>query len=106
MDAKGQFSKWLSEKVSVRQSGEDESIILVEGAGEGAPKESGKAIEKSSSKFESVSKNLIRGLQVVHVEQSGTDATYTVVMGWDAATAKALQGDKEPGAAGPSGSKL
>jgi hypothetical protein len=52
-------------------------------------KESGKVVEKTTTRYESIAEGLVSGLQLLHVEVSGDDKTYTLVLGWDAATARA-----------------
>ena len=98
LDCSVQFVKWLGEKVAVYESSEDETILFLEGNKENdaaARKESGKAVEKSTKKMESVSNGLVRGLQVLHVEVSDKDRTYTLVMGWDRKTADKVKGIAE-----------
>lgn len=95
--ASGEFIRWLKEKVSVHVKTEDETILFLEGSEDNdkdALHESGKAVEKTSKKMESIAEGLVRGLQILHVEVSDKDRTYTIVMGWDANTAKATQGVK------------
>jgi hypothetical protein len=100
----GEFIRWLKEKATVVQSQNDETITLLEGSEESgkedALKESGKAVEKTSTTFRSISNGLVRGLQVLHFDVSDKDKTYTLVMGWSADNAKATQdvtsGDKKP----------
>lgn len=91
LDASAQFVKWLKEEISVQETGEDETVILMEGS-EGevgdALTESGKSIEKTSKKMESVSKGLARGLQLLHKEVDGDEKTYSVVKGWKADTSE------------------
>jgi hypothetical protein len=80
--------------VSVHSKTEDETILFLEGSEDNdaaALKESGKAVEKTSKKMESISEGLVRGLQVLYSEQHGKDKTYTLVMGWDAKTAAATK---------------
>jgi ribosomal protein S5 len=98
--AKIKFMQWLKEDVTVRQGQEDETVILTEGAEEDgkddAKRESGKAIEKNTTKFETVSKGLVRGLQVVYFEQQGKEKTYVVIMKWSTKNAaEAARIDKE-----------
>jgi hypothetical protein len=95
LDASGQFVKWLKEQVTVCERSESEVILFMEGSednDQAAIKESGKSIEKTSKRFGSASQGLVRGLQVLHVEVSGKDKTYTILMGWSAASAKAIEG--------------
>jgi hypothetical protein len=95
LDASAQFIKWLKEDISVHEKSEDETILFVEGSKENdeeALKESGKAVEKTGKKIESVCRGLVRGLQVLHVEVSGEDKTYTLVMGWSAEDATGTKG--------------
>ena len=94
LDCSAQFVKWLKEEVSVYQSNEDESIILMEGSEEkenDSLKESAKSVEKSSKKMESVSKGAVRGLQMLHKETDGNGKTYTVVKGFKASNLDALK---------------
>ena len=81
----GEFVKWLKEEVSVYQGREEETIILIEGSEEPDKetfKETGKAIEKSSTKIESISKGLVRGLQLLHKDISEDGKTLTLIKGW------------------------
>ena len=94
LDCSAQFVKWLKEEVSVYQSNEDETIILMEGSEEkenDSLKESAKSVEKSSKKMESVSKGAVRGLQMLHKETDGNGKTYTVVKGFKASNLDALK---------------
>lgn len=92
--AKAEFVKWLKERVSVHEKTEDEQILFLEGQ-EGndsdALKESGKAVEKTTKKMESISESLVRGIELLHSEVSDKDKTYTLVYGWDAKTAEATK---------------
>ncbi|MCB9921812.1 MAG: hypothetical protein H6822_06505 [Planctomycetaceae bacterium] len=88
------FVKWLKEEVTVYQTSDGESIILIEGtesADGDTLVESGKAIEKESTKMESVSKGIVRGLQVIHKYVNGEDKTYTLVKGWKADSADGVK---------------
>lgn len=89
-----EFVKWLKEEVSVYQSSDEETVTLLEGeeTGEGDTlKESGKAVEKSSKKMESLSKGLVRGLQVIHKDVDGDGKNYTIVKGWKADNAEGVK---------------
>ena len=86
----GEFVKWLREKVSVHQKSETETVMMIEGSDE-ALKESGKSVEKDSKVIDSFSDGIVRGLQVLHLDVSDKDKTYTLVMGWDAKTSKATK---------------
>ena len=48
-------------------------------------------MEKTSKKIESIAEGLVRGLQLLHVEVSDKERTYTIVLGWDAKTAAATK---------------
>jgi hypothetical protein len=88
-----EFVKWLKEEVSVLQTNDEETVILMEGE-EGAEdklNESAKSVEKSSTKMESISKGLVRGLQVIHNKTDGDGKSYTIIKGWKADSAKALK---------------
>ena len=109
LDASGELVKWLSEKVSVRQTSDEETILFTEGAeGGGANdvRESGKAVEKTTKKIESVAQGLVRGLQVLHTEVNAEDKTYTTVLGWDAKMAKATEGVERSNGVGTPGNPV
>jgi hypothetical protein len=94
LDCSAQFVKWLGEDVTISESGDDESIILMEGE-EGdddeSLKESSKSVEKSSKKMQVLSKGLVRGLQVLHNDTDGDGKTYTVIKGWKSDTAEGVK---------------
>jgi hypothetical protein len=87
-NADTEFSKWLKSKVSVAESEDSEDIILIENDGGKVPKETGKAVEKTSRKMELFSEGLLRGLQVIHVDQDPESEMLTVIKGWKADTAE------------------
>jgi hypothetical protein len=92
--ASAEFVKWLKEEVKVYQMADEESVIILEGSenAEGDTlAESGKAVEKTSKRMESVSQGLVRGLQILHKEVDGDGKTYTVVKGWKADTADGVK---------------
>jgi hypothetical protein len=98
LDASAQFTRWLRELVLVFSKSDDETILFLEGSEDNdkdALTESGKAVEKTSQKMVSIALGLVRGLQLLHVEVSDKDKTYTIVMGWDAKTAAATRDVKE-----------
>lgn len=88
LNADTEFSKWLKSKVSVAESEDSEDIILLENDGGKVPKETGKAVEKTSRKMELYSEGLLRGLQIIHVDQDPDSETLTVIKGWKADTAE------------------
>lgn len=110
LSADAEFSKWLKSKVTIAESEDSEEIILLENAGGEVPKESGKAVEKTSRKMELFSEGLLRGLQVIYVDQDPDSETLTVIKGWKADTAEgakrvaALMADESEPAAGSSAS--
>jgi hypothetical protein len=53
--------------------------------------ESGKAIEKTSTKMEAVSQGLVRGLVAVYSEIDADNHEYIVIKGWKADTAEAVK---------------
>lgn len=94
LDCSAQFVKWLKEDVKVYQSNDEETVTLLDGSEGGEDdtlKESAKSVEKSSKKMESVSKGLVRGLQMLHKDVDGDAKTYTVIKGWKADTAEAAK---------------
>ena len=89
-----EFVKWLKEEVSVYQSNDEETVTLLEGNEGGddeSLKESAKSVEKSGKKMESLSKGIVRGLQLLHDEVDGDGKTYTVIKGWKADTAEGVK---------------
>jgi hypothetical protein len=88
LGADAEFSKWLKSKVTVAESEDSEDIILLENDGGKVPKETGKAVEKTSRKMELFSEALLRGLQVIHVDQDPDSEMLTVIKGWKADTAE------------------
>ncbi len=88
LNADTEFSKWLKSKVSVAESEDSEDIILIENDGGKVPKETGKAVERTSRKMELFSEGLLRGLQVIHVDQDPESEMLTVIKGWKADTAE------------------
>ena len=94
LDCSAKFVKWLKEEVSVYQSTEDETIILLEGAqsdnDEGSTvRESGKSIDKNSKKMESTAKGFVRGLTMLH--KHSDDKMYTIVKGWTRSNSQAVK---------------
>lgn len=102
LSARGAFTKWLKTDSSIIELSEQEGVILAENDGSGLT-ETGKAIDKSSAKMESVSSGLTRGLQLLHADQDPETEMFTVIFGWKADTAKgtkavaALQADDAGG---------
>jgi hypothetical protein len=99
----GEFVKWLKTRVSVHQKSEDETILFLEGRegnDEDTMRESGKAVEKTTAKFAVAARGLVRGLQVVHIDVSSKEKTYTLVKRWRASTASAVK-DIERDGKGP-----
>lgn len=110
LSARGAFTKWLKTESSIIELSEQEGVILAENDGSGLT-ESGKAVDKNSTKMESVSSGLTRGLQLLHATQDPETEMCTVIFGWKADTAKgtkavaALQAD-DAGGGGKPGSGL
>jgi hypothetical protein len=99
IDGKGRFLQWLKEGATIREGKSDETVIVLEGTAEegkeGAPRETGRAIEKNTTKFQSVATGMIRGLQPVYYNQDGDGKMYIIVMKWSAkSNAAAAQVDK------------
>ncbi|MDZ4849973.1 MAG: hypothetical protein SGI77_11865 [Pirellulaceae bacterium] len=90
-----EFVKWLKEEASVYQSTDDESVILLEGGEEAGEddslKESSKSVEKNSKKMDSLSKGLVRGLQLLHKGVNADDKTLTIIKGWKADSADGVK---------------
>lgn len=97
--AASEFVKWLKQDVEVRETTEDETILSLEGNRKEDKKtreESGKAVEKNTSQFTAISRGLVRGLQVLHVDVDGEEGVYTVVLGWSAdGAAMARQAERD-----------
>jgi hypothetical protein len=113
--AVAEFRKWLKENVSVYEKSENEAIMVLEGkegAGEDSLKEAGKAVEKTSTRYESFAQGVVRGMQIVHVDVNAEDKQLTLVLGWDRATSEAtkkvasdLEDDTPGGKGGTPGKK-
>ena len=94
LNASAEFVKWLKESTTVVENTDDETVTLLEGteeANEDTLKESGKSVEKTGKKMTSISRGLVRGLQVLHVKTDGESKMLTVVKGWKAATAEGVK---------------
>lgn len=94
LDCSSQFVKWLKEDVTIYESSNEESVILMTGSeGEEADslKEYGKAIEKTTKKMESLSSGIVRGLELIHKEVDAEGKTLTVVKGWHVDTSEATK---------------
>jgi hypothetical protein len=94
LSASAEFVRWLKQNVTVVENRDDETVTLLDGSEEDNKdilKESGKAVEKTSSKLTSISQGLVRGLQVLHVKTDGENKTITVLKGWKAATAEGVK---------------
>jgi hypothetical protein len=90
LDCSVQFVKWLKEEVTIHETSDEEAVVITEGsetADGDTLLESGKSIDRTGKKMDSVSKGLVRGLQVLHRQVDGEEKTYTIVKGWKADTA-------------------
>lgn len=95
LDAQKEFAKWLGAKTTVYEKDSGETVLFLEGSennDKDAVAESGKSVEKTTTNIESLAQAQIRGMQILYADQNGTDKTLTVVLGWDAKTAKAIRG--------------
>lgn len=71
LKAKGQFVKWLKEDVTVVESAEDETILVMEGSetdGNESFSEVGKSIEPTTSKFSTFANGILRGLRTIAID--------------------------------------
>lgn len=94
LDCSAQFVKWLKEEVSIYQIKDDETVILMagkEGKDDDSLEELGKSVEKTGKNIDTLSKGIVRGLQIIHREIDANGKTYTVVKGWKADTAEAAK---------------
>jgi hypothetical protein len=94
LSATAEFVKWLKQDVTVVEDADDETVSLLEGAVEDnkdTPNDSGKAVEKTGSKYKSISQGLVRGLEVLDVKTEGENKTMTIVKGWKATTSEAVK---------------
>jgi hypothetical protein len=92
--AKAEFTKWLRSTVTVREGAEHETTLSIEGSRDGDQKslrESGKEVGKTTRRYELMAEGLVRGLQVLGVDVSEKNGTYTVVYGFTSAAADATQ---------------
>jgi hypothetical protein len=100
--AKAAFVNWVGSAVMVCENANNEATLFIqgeEGNDKNAMSEAGKAVEKTSDSYKSVSAGLVRGLQLLHSDINAEDKEYTVVYGWSLANAKAAQhvGTHDPG---------
>jgi hypothetical protein len=92
--AMAEFRKWLQSTVSVREGAESEITVSVEGSKENDQKvlrEGGKAIDKTTRRYELVAEGLVRGLQLLGVDVRDKEMTYSVVYGFRTEVAEAVQ---------------
>jgi hypothetical protein len=92
--ALAEFRKWLQSTVTVREGAEHEATLSVEGSKEGDQKslrQSGKEVGKTTRRYELVAEGLVRGLQLLGVDVSEKNGTYTVVYGFTTQAAEAIQ---------------
>ena len=90
LKAKGQFVKWLKEDVTVVESAEDETILVMEGSessdGSESFSEVGKSIEPTTSKFSTFANGILRGLRTIAldvvVDQDTGDKELRVMLYW------------------------
>lgn len=72
LKAKGQFVKWLKEDVTVVESAEDETILVMEGSesadGSESFSEVGKSVEPTTSKFSTFANGIVRGLRTIAID--------------------------------------
>jgi nitrogen regulatory protein PII len=94
LQADAEFVKFLKAEVRVCEKTDDETVLFLEG-NEGNDKdainESGKAIEKTSTKMELSAKGLVRGMKIAHVEIAAADKTYYVVKKWTLKNTEAVK---------------
>jgi hypothetical protein len=92
--AKAKFVQWLGEAVIVCENAQNETTLFLQGEesnDKNAMSEAGKAVEKNSDTYKSISAGLVRGLQLLHAEVDAEDKECTVVYGWSLANAKAAK---------------
>ena len=103
LSSQAAFVKWIKSEVSVHESQTDETTLFVEGSkgnDEDALRESGKAIEKSETRIDTVAKGMVRGFQMLHSEVKAEDETLTLVYGWKSTSAQATRGIEQDEADG------
>jgi hypothetical protein len=83
-DAKSHFSRWLREEVTVVEMAE-EIVVVAEVNGESTAN----VIDTSSTRYQSVSQSLLRGITVLYEEGDGE--RYTMVLGWSHKLANATE---------------
>jgi hypothetical protein len=94
LDARAQLRIWIKNSVQISESADGESITIIEGAekdGDNGVNESGKAIEKTSSKFKSVSEGLVSGLRDAHIEQNGEKKLIVVIKKLEVSQLKSIK---------------
>jgi hypothetical protein len=99
LKAKGAFVQWLKEEVTVMQSADDETIIMLAGAenddGSESLNESGKSVEQNSELYKSFANGIVRGMKPIgydiHVDRDTKESEYRVVLYWSKADSDAVK---------------
>jgi hypothetical protein len=94
LQADAEFIKFLKAEVSIHEKTDDETVLFLEG-NEGNDKdainESGKSIEKTSTRMDRSAKGLVRGMKIAHVEIAAADKTYYLVKKWTLKNSEAVK---------------
>ena len=99
LKAKGAFVQWLKEEVTVMQSAEDDTLIMLEGTenndGSDSLNESGKSVEQNTELYKSFASGIVRGMKPIgydiYVDPDTNESEYRVVLYWSKADSDAVK---------------
>ena len=101
LKAKGAFSKWLKEEITVVESASDETLLMLQGSEEDSGdtfSESGKSLETTSSQYKTFSNGILRAMRPIaydiYVDEDTNEKEYRVMLYWsktDSDAAKKLK---------------
>lgn len=79
--AKAALVQFMKETVTVVETSDNQTVLTTEGNGSSLLQK-GKSIDKQSSKFKSVSSEVLSGLTLIHYDLDADKKTMTAIYGW------------------------
>lgn len=79
--AKAALAQFMKETVTVVETSDNQTVLTTEGNGSSLLQK-GKSIDKQSSKFKSVSSEVLSGLTLIHYDLDADKKTMTAIYGW------------------------
>ena len=79
--AKAALGQFMKETVTVVETSDNQTVLTTEGNGSSLLQK-GKSIDKQSSKFKSVSSEVLSGLTLIHYDLDADKKTMTAIYGW------------------------